>query len=116
MDDERITLRMGTDEVQIMDDYLLEHPELGTRSQFIRTALRKYIKGDATNTSVSDTGSGIFVRFTPAQLSMLQLWKERGNCFSEEEFVRNSAMSIITPKAKPEELEDIQKQALLKVL
>jgi Arc/MetJ-type ribon-helix-helix transcriptional regulator len=47
MDDERITLRMGQDEVQIMDSYLAKHPELGTRSLFIRTAVREYINRDA---------------------------------------------------------------------
>jgi len=47
MDDERITLRMGQDEVQNMDSYLDAHPELGSRSLFIRTAVREYINRDA---------------------------------------------------------------------
>jgi hypothetical protein len=117
MEDERVTLRMGTSEVQAMDDYLLEYPELGTRSQFIRTALRAYMKRDGTSTPASNaTESGIFVRFNPVQLSMLHLWKQRGNCFDEEEFIRNSAMNIILPKPKAEDLENIQTTAQQMVL
>jgi len=111
MDDERITLRMGPSDVQVMDDYLEEHPELGTRSQFIRTALREYMKRDAKCTSVSETGNGLFVRFNPVELAALHLRKERGLCLNEEEFVRKCVTDVITPKLKPDESEDLFRQA-----
>jgi len=106
MDDERITLRMGPSDVQLMDDYLEEHPELGTRSQFIRTALRKYIKGDALVASGSDTGSGIFVRFNTQELTVLGNLKKGGYCLNEEEFVRRCVTDIITPKLTPEQMKN----------
>jgi Arc/MetJ-type ribon-helix-helix transcriptional regulator len=107
MDDERITLRMGPSDVQMMDDYLEEHPELGTRSQFIRTALRRYIKGDALSASSSDTESGLFVRFNIVELAMLGLLKQGGKCISEEEFVRRCVTDIITPKTSADELRNL---------
>ena len=110
MDDERITLRMGPSDVQLMDDYLEEHPELGTRSQFIRTALRKYIKGDAQISS-PDEKSGLFVRFNTVELDMLFLIKERGKCLDEEEFVRRCVTDVIIPKTSAEEYVDIFKMA-----
>jgi Arc/MetJ-type ribon-helix-helix transcriptional regulator len=106
MDDERITLRMGPTDVQLMDDYLEEHPELGTRSQFIRTALRKYIKGDAHSTSSSDKESGIFVRFNAVELTMLDMLRQSGKCLNEEEFVRRCVTDIIIPKVTPEDAKN----------
>ncbi|MDR0335272.1 MAG: ribbon-helix-helix domain-containing protein [Methanomassiliicoccaceae archaeon] len=112
MDDERITLRMGPSDVQVMDDYLEEHPELGTRSQFIRTALREYMKRDATCISVSDKKeAGLYVRFNPVELAALNVIKERGMCLNEEEFVRMCVTEKIIPKATPEEFADIFKTA-----
>jgi hypothetical protein len=110
MDDERITLRMGPSDVQMMDDYLEEHPELGTRSQFIRIALRKYMKGDSQSTS-PDSKSGIFVRFNTVELAALHLLKQRGKCLNEEEYVRRCVTDAITPKTSAEEHEDIFKTA-----
>ena len=46
-DDKIISIRMGTEEVQVMDDFLDGHPDLGGRSLFIRTAIRQYIERDA---------------------------------------------------------------------
>jgi Arc/MetJ-type ribon-helix-helix transcriptional regulator len=104
MDDERITLRMGTKDVQMMDDYLEEHPELGTRSQFIRTALRQYIKGDAQTSIPSDKEeSGIFVRFNQVELAILELLKQGGKCLNEEEYVRRCVTDVIIPKTSVEE-------------
>ena len=42
-----ISLRMGTEELQTMDDYLQQHPEMGGRSLFIRSAIRAYVDRDA---------------------------------------------------------------------
>jgi hypothetical protein len=66
MDDERITLRMGTEEVSAMDAFLEKNPALGTRSLFIRTAIREYINRDAGVSAQpvqsSDLGkTGVFV-------------------------------------------------------
>jgi len=110
MDDERISLRMGPSEVQSMDSYLEEHPELGNRSLLIRTALREYIKRDGISTP-SDSKSGIFVRFNEVELIALLLLKQRGMCLNEEEFIRKCVTDIITPKVSAEESADIFRQA-----
>ena len=47
MDDEKISLRIKPEELQDMDSYLAEHPELGSRSLFIRTAVRSFMDRDA---------------------------------------------------------------------
>jgi hypothetical protein len=118
MEEERITLRMGPDDVQLMDNYLEEHPELGLRSQFIRTAVREYIKRDARGTSsTSETKeSGLFVRFNTVELAMLGNLKEGGLCLNEEEFIRRCVTDVITPKITPDVMrnyfESAQKMTL----
>jgi len=59
MEDERITLRMGQDDVRTMDEYLEGHPELGSRSLFIRTAVREYINRDAGVSAAQGSPRGI---------------------------------------------------------
>ena len=47
-DDARITIRMGTEDVQAIDDYLADHPEFDdNRSLFIKNMLREYFNRDA---------------------------------------------------------------------
>jgi len=58
MEDERITLRMGQEEVQAMDSFLARRPELGNRSLFIRTAVREYINRDADVSAVQRSPQG----------------------------------------------------------
>jgi metal-responsive CopG/Arc/MetJ family transcriptional regulator len=98
MDDERITLRMGTNDVQILDDYLEEHPELGTRSQFIRIALREYMKRDAGTPSDENKG-GIFVRLNDATMDAIRVAMENEFAFDNEaEFVRDCIRWALSPK------------------
>jgi hypothetical protein len=110
MDDEKITLRMGLSDLQLMDDYLAEHPELGKRSRFIRTAVMEYIKGDGKCTP-SDNQSGIFVRFNAVELAALFLRKQSGNCLDEEEFIRRCVTDAIIPKITSEESENMFRTA-----
>jgi len=96
MDDERITLRMGTSDVQIMDDYLVEHPELGNRSQFIRTALREYMTRDGKSTP-SDK-SAISMRLNEKERIALRMLVEKEPFLDEEEFMRHLLRKAISVK------------------
>ena len=87
MDDERITLRMGTDETSAMDAFLEEHPELGSRSLFIRTAVREYINRDA-GVPAKPTGTGVFVKLKKKQLDILSDSADEIGHDSVEEYIR----------------------------
>jgi len=45
--DPQVTIRMGTEEIQFIEDYLADHPEVGNRSLFIRNLVREYFNRDA---------------------------------------------------------------------
>ncbi|MDN5357736.1 MAG: hypothetical protein PWR17_905 [Candidatus Methanomethylophilaceae archaeon] len=102
-DDTKVTLRMGPEEIQMMDDYVAEHPEVGTRSNFIRAAVRAFVVGDATDIDGRAEESGIFVRFPEVQLIALSLLKKQGICLSEEEYVRTCVLKkLITEETEKE--------------
>lgn len=128
MEDERITLRMGTDEVQHMDSYLLEHPELGTRSLFIRTAVREYINRDAgvsvaqkTSTgknaerdvcvSVSDGREEMLLTLSKRQADMLRAEAEKGLYDNEGQVLKSLIKEyFVTPeKARQEAAETYER-------
>lgn len=88
MDEERITLRMGKDELQAMDAYLKAHPESGNRSLLARTAVREYINRDADVPAAPKRSDGIFVGLTKRQMTALDLMLESEEIYSIDEFVR----------------------------
>jgi len=113
MEDERITLRMGTSDVQSMDDYLVEHPELGNRSQFIRTALREYMTRDGKGTP-SDK-SMIYVRLNEKERIALKMIVDNEPFLDDEEFLRHllrKAISVKEEGAYAEFFETAQKITL----
>lgn len=100
-DGTKVTLRMGPEEIQMMEDFMDEH-DIENRSIFIRDAIRGYIASQKGN-SGSASGSGIFVRFSDLQLNALQNLVQLGICLDEEEFVRKCVLDRIIPADVQEE-------------
>ena len=74
MDDEKISLRIKSEELDEMDSYLEDHPELGSRSLFIRTAVRDYINRDACEVAPEQPSVGkncISVQLTEPQIAAI---------------------------------------------
>ncbi|MCL2786037.1 MAG: hypothetical protein FWD81_02295 [Methanomassiliicoccaceae archaeon] len=107
---------MGAEEILAMGNYLVEHADLGLNtSQLIRTAVMKYIRGDAENTSSDKKGSGIFVRLSKTELAAVALALETGPYIDEEEFIRDSLRKTIAPRIDEQNgnlLETAQKLTL----
>ena len=97
----KVTLRMGPEEIQMMEDFMDEH-DIGNRSDFIRDAIRGYIDSQRNGGTVA-SGSGIFVRFSDLQMDALQGIVQRGICLNEEEFVRKCVLDKIVPATVEEE-------------
>lgn len=101
-DGTKVTLRMGPEEIQMMEDFMDEH-DIGNRSDFIRDAIRGYIASQRSGGAPNASGSGIFVRFSDLQMDALQGIVQRGICLDEEEFVRKCVLDKIVPAAVEEE-------------
>ena len=102
-DDKIVSIRMGTEEIQAMDDFLGGHPELGGRSLFIRTAVRQYIERDA---DVPKTGSKntVEVRLSAAELETIDSMVDDGTYIDRSDAIRNIMRSMMVDNVKITEL------------
>lgn len=98
----KITLRMGTDEAQALEDFLGER-DIDNKSDFIREAIKWYMEHyDAIDAMAAPEG-GIFVRLSEMQMDVLNQLVQRGICLNGEEFIRRCVMEKIVPKTVEEE-------------
>ena len=103
MTDEKIvSLRMGTEELQRMDDFLEGHPELGGRSLFIRTAIRQYIDRDAD--VQASTKNTVEVRLPRAELETLQSMVDDGTYIDCADAIRQIVHSKMAVEEKVTEV------------
>ena len=83
-----ISLRMNNEEIQEMDAFLDEHPELGGRSLFIRTAIRTYVDRDA-DVPQTKTKNEVAVRLANAELDTIDSMIEDGIYIDRSDAVRS---------------------------
>ena len=106
----KITLRMGTEELQALEDFMGER-DLENKSRYMETY-------DSPAGQMPSEG-GIFVRLSDIHLDALNQLVQRGMCLNEEEFIRRCVLDKIVPKTVEEEaIEDsfrtAQRNAALK--
>ena len=65
MDDEKISLRISKEELLALDLYLAKHPECGSRSHFIKNAIRSSLDRDARTEAVGRSSDDIIVKLPP---------------------------------------------------
>ena len=97
-DNKMVSLRMGEDEIQRLDEFLEGHPELGGRSLFIRTAIRQYIERDAGVQRTSNKNE-ITIRFAAAELETIDSMIDDGTFIDRADAVRNLVRGIIVENA-----------------
>ena len=102
-DNKIVSLRMGEEEIQMMDDFLKGHPELGGRSLFIRTAIRQYIDRDADVQRTSNKNE-VAVRLSAAELETIDSMVDDGTYIDRADAIRNMMRSIMVNEAKIGEL------------
>jgi hypothetical protein len=95
-DGAKITLRMGNEEIQMMEDFMADR-DIGNRSDFIRDAIRGYIEFERNGGLGAGTGDGLFVRLTEVQKETLELLVQVGVCVSAEEYARKCILDKIIP-------------------
>ena len=112
----KITLRMGTEELQALEDFMGER-DLENKS--IREAIKRYMETYDSPAGQMPSEGGIFVRLSDIHLDALNQLVQRGMCLNEEEFIRRCVLDKIVPKTVEEEaIEDsfrtAQRNAALK--
>ena len=102
-DNQIVSLRMGTEDVQFMDDFLKGHPELGGRSLFIRTAIRQYIDRDAGVQGTSNKNE-VTVRLSSAELETIDSMIDDGAYIDRADAIRDMMRSMMVNNEKIAEL------------
>ena len=100
-DGTKITIRMGPEEIQMMEDFMGDH-DIGNRSDFIRDAIKGYIASMKAGQPMGAEG-GIFVRLSDVQLDTLSGLVKTGIAVSEEEFIRKCLLDKIVPRSVEDE-------------
>ena len=98
-----VSLRMGTEELQMMDDFLEGHPEIGGRSLFIRNAIRQYINRDA-DVPVTSNKNEVSVRLSAAELETIDSMVDDGAYIDRSDAIRSMMRSIMVNQDKVSEL------------
>ena len=101
-DDKIISLRMGTEDIQMMDGFLEGHPELGGRSLFIRTAIRQYIDRDA-DVQTSNKNE-VAVRLSAAELETIDSMVDDGTYIDRADAIRSMMRNVMVNEVKVSEL------------
>ena len=113
--DPQVTIRMGTEEIQCIEDYLADHPEVGNRSLFIRNLVREYFNRDAeveTEKTVSKSDverdvcidlpgnnkSEILLNLPRRYADALRSGIENGTYMNEGEYIRFLLNDILSSK------------------
>ncbi len=98
----KITLRVGPDEIQQMEDFMAEH-DIGNRSDFIRDAIKGYIALKTNGGTGDASDSGVYVRFNEQQMRMIENHVAMGEAYDAEDYVRSCTVrEMITPEIKAE--------------
>ncbi len=98
----KITLRMGTEELQALEDFMGER-DLENKSVFIREAIKRYMETYDSPAGQVPSEGGIFVRLSDLHMDALNQLVQRGICLNEEEFIRRCVLEKIVPKTIEEE-------------
>ena len=98
----KITVRMGTEDFQAMDAFMVDH-DLENKSIFVRDAIRAYMESYDSPKDQKAPEGGIFVRLSDLHMDALNQLVQRGICLNEEEFIRRCVLEKIVPKTIEEE-------------
>lgn len=91
MNDEKISLRIEATELEKLDAYIARHPEEGSRSLFIKNAIRDRIDRDAEPVAESSgtTANSVTVALPPRIMVYLESQVNDGYELSIEDAVRS---------------------------
>ncbi len=109
MDGERITMRLESEDLELLDGFLEKHPEYSSRSHLARIAIREFIEGAQGPQVSEEKAAKMTIELPRAALFVIEAMVREGVFTSAggaiEEAVRKEFL-------KPEYLEEMKKKVL----
>jgi Arc/MetJ-type ribon-helix-helix transcriptional regulator len=91
LENERITLRLDTETLKLLDEFISDSNEFTNRSQLARAAVRAYIEMRAGGTESTNRPNEILVQIPPLVLDTIKQLVAEGVYSSVSEAVADSA-------------------------
>jgi Arc/MetJ-type ribon-helix-helix transcriptional regulator len=106
MEGERISLRLEGEDLELIDEFVEQHPEFSNRSQLTRRALRAFIERDG-GARVPDFGKGeMVIKVPPAVRSIMDGMVEEGYYTSVEIIVEECLRERFVSKENLKKVEN----------
>lgn len=116
MNEERISLRLGFEELRLMDDFLDKHPEYTSRSQLARIALKAFIEGRKEESRKLASDTTVTIRVPPLALRAIKSLVRAGvyNTINEaiEECIRKEFISKAVVDEIRKRVDEIESEML----
>jgi Arc/MetJ-type ribon-helix-helix transcriptional regulator len=109
MDGERITLRLETEDLELIDEFVEKRPEFSNRSHLARVAIRAYIEGANGSPASEERGARVTVEVPRAVLHILSTMVKEGYYNSIGGAIEETIRKEFVTK---EHLEDAKRRAL----
>ena len=102
----KISVRLSSEDMQLIQDFMEENDLDVTISSFIRDAIRGYIADKKVPAEAGE--DGIYVRRSEVLIQAMENLKKEGMIFDEESYIRQLVMSDLIPQ---ESLENTKTNA-----
>jgi Arc/MetJ-type ribon-helix-helix transcriptional regulator len=105
VDNERISLRLEADDLELIDEFVAKHPEFSNRSHLARIALRSYIDKDA-GSSTKPAKDRAAVKIPGAIKGIIDRLVEDGYYSSVDAAVEDALREHFLPRTKMQDLKE----------
>jgi Arc/MetJ-type ribon-helix-helix transcriptional regulator len=105
LDNERISLRLDVEDLELIDEFVAKHPEFSNRSHLARIALRNYIERDA-GIQTKSTNDRAAVKIPGAIKGIIDKMVEDGYYSSVDAAVEDALREQFLPRTKMQEVKE----------
>jgi len=109
VDAERISLRLEPEDLELIDDFVEQHPEFSNRSHLARMAIRAFIEKDGVAVS-KPSGNRVTVTLSGRQKDVLEHLVSQGDLVSMEYAIQDAIQRIYMAKRMPEAIDEAQEE------
>lgn len=110
VDGERISLRLEPEDLELIDDFVDQHPEFSNRSHLARMAIRAFIEKDGVAISKPSDNNRVTVTLSGRQKNVLEQLVTQGDVVSMEYAIQDAIQRIYMTKRMSEAIDEAHEE------
>jgi Arc/MetJ-type ribon-helix-helix transcriptional regulator len=114
VDGERISLRLEPEDLELIDEFVDQHPEFSNRSHLARMAIRAFIEKDGVAVS-KPSGNRVTVTLSGRQKEVLEQLVTQGDILSMEYAIQDAIQKIYMTKRMTEAIDEAHEEVKTKL-